>query len=128
MRHVLGAAALLSLPGLSTPAVAQIQGERVPPRYFVGQAFEAPAARTDPTRAPITAMTPGGERFGEQPRRKGTLIVGGWSPSQGVTVGLGLFAVPKSATANPQDARMDPHKDPTGKTSRVAAVGMSFRF
>ena len=64
-----------------------------------------------------------------RPFAKGrTILFGGWQPNERTMIGVGLFSVPKSATANPYEARIDPMKDPTGKTSRVAAVGMSFNF
>jgi hypothetical protein len=57
-----------------------------------------------------------------------TLVLGGFSPAERMQVGVGLFVVPKTATANFQEVRVNPAKDPTGKTSRIAAVGMSLRF
>ena len=55
-------------------------------------------------------------------------MFGGWQPNKSTTVGIGLFSVPRSATANQQELRINPMKDPTGKSSKVAAVGINLAF
>jgi hypothetical protein len=55
-------------------------------------------------------------------------LFGGWQPNRNTTVGIGLFSVPRSATANQQELRINPMKDATGKSSRVAAVGLNLAF
>jgi hypothetical protein len=120
MRHIFGAVVPLAALALSTAAFAQEKDGR--------QASAVPQVASKPGFA-LRSM-PIGTSFSPIPSqgRGRAMIVGGWAPNSRTMVGVGLFSVPKSATTDMQEVRVNPMKDPTGKTSRVAAVGLSFAF
>lgn len=125
MKRMLGAGAMLFLQALASPAIAQnapapSEAQTVAAAEPVqGPQLPAVTPRRSIARAAL-ALSP--------PTPSQSMIVGGWSPVGGAIVGVGLFAIPKSATADPQEARRNPMKDPTGKTRRIAAVGVSLSF
>jgi hypothetical protein len=119
MRRIFGASAALLSCALSSATYAQIQPAQQRPQADARQNLRliATPSTLRLSNAPIAVQ-----------RHGSNMIVGGWAPSSNLVVGVGLFAVPKSATANAQEARVNPMKDPTGKTTKVAAVGVSFAF
>ena len=125
-----GAVALLLPLALATPAIA--------PSQPAPESREAPAPDSDAGDeepyvriVPDTTGPPADEAALAMRRSNGSMIVGGWSPEERISLGVGLFTVPKSATSDIDDfnrARTNPMSDPAGRTSRVAAVGISFAF
>jgi hypothetical protein len=124
MRCPFGAAALIPALLFATSVYAQTNSQTAKARVQLTPSDSVPRAHNKrPTVFAMDAPAPA------RPLARGrTMLFGGWHPSDRMMVGVGLFSIPKSATANPQEARIDPLKDPTGKTRRVAAIGMSFRF
>ena len=118
MRRILGAAAALLSCALSSMAIAQ----NMPAQSSRSASEESPRLVASASTVRLSSAPIAIQRHGT------SMIVGGWAPTSRMVVGVGLFSVPKSATANAQEARVNPMKDPTGKTSRVAAVGLSFAF
>ncbi|WP_332812722.1 hypothetical protein [Sphingomonas sp.] len=136
MRRMIGGAALLVPLVLATPAEAQ----QVRPNARPGAAISSPGlalgalgdrASSDPQPSkrgkPALFVLPTSP-YAEPSGRARTTLFGGWQPNPNTTVGIGLFSVPRSATANQQELRINPMKDPTGKSSRVAAVGLNLAF
>lgn len=136
MRRMIGAAALLVPLVLATPSEAQ----QVRPNARPGAAMASrglalgalgdrvssdaqPSRRGKPTVFAIPTSP-----YAVPSGRARTTLFGGWQPNASTTVGIGLFSVPRSATANQQELRINPMKDPTGKSSRVAAVGLNLAF
>ena len=61
------------------------------------------------------------------PRRGQPRLIGGdWATSDRVVMGVGLFRVPKIDRNDPN--RNHPLRDPSGKTTGAAALGLSFSF
>ncbi|MDB5699417.1 MAG: hypothetical protein JWN69_2221 [Alphaproteobacteria bacterium] len=132
MRRLIGAAALLVPLALSTPSQAQKVGAIAGPPNGAWAAGASSAPRSAKRGKPTLFtqdMSPGqASPYAEPSGRGRTMLFGGWQPSQTMTFGVGLFSVPKSATADQQEVRVDPMKDPSGKSSRVAAVGLNLAF
>jgi len=135
MRRMIGAAALLPLV-LATPSQAQQVRPNARPGAAMasrGLALGALGERGSPDAEPSRRGKPTLFAIPTSPYavpsgRPRTTLFGGWQPNASTTVGIGLFSVPRSATANQQELRINPLKDPTGKSSRVAAVGLNFAF
>jgi hypothetical protein len=137
MWRMIGAVALLVPLALATPSEAQQvranagpQGARMAsPGLALRGLGERASSDAEPARRGKPALfalpTPA---YAEPSGRPRVTLFGGWQPNPGTTVGIGLFSVPRSATANQQEVRINPMKDPTGKSSRVAAVGLNFAF
>jgi hypothetical protein len=136
MKRMIGGAALLVPLVLATPAEAQ----QVRPNTRLGAALVSPGLalgalgdRASPDAQPSkrgkpTLFAMPTSPYAEPSGRARTTLFGGWQPNRSTTVGIGLFSVPRSATANQQELRINPMKDPTGKSSRVAAVGLNLAF
>jgi hypothetical protein len=136
MRRMIGGAALLVPLVLATPAEAQQIRRNVAssaalarPGLALGALADRPSPAVDPGKRgkPALFAMPTSP-YAEPSGRARTTLFGGWQPNASTTVGIGLFSVPRSATANQQEMRVDPMKDPTGKSSRVAAVGLNLAF
>lgn len=136
MRRMIGGAALLVPLVLATPAEAQqVRPNARPGAALVspGLALRALGDRASPDTQPSkrgkpTLFAMPTSPYAEPSGRARTTLFGGWQPNRNTTVGIGLFSVPRSATANQQELRINPMKDPTGKSSRVAAVGLNLAF
>jgi hypothetical protein len=134
---MIGGAALLVPLALATPAEAQqVRPNARPPGaammsrgLALGALADRPSPAVDPARRgkPTLFAIPTSP-YAEPSGQARTTLFGGWQPNRSTTVGIGLFSVPRSATANQQELRINPMKDPTGKSSRVAAVGLNFAF
>lgn len=135
MRRMIGATALLVPLALATPSQAQQvrpnagHGAAMTSR---GLALGASGDRASPDAQskrgkPILFVLPTSP-YAEPAGRPRITLFGGWQPNRSTTVGIGVFSVPRSATANQQELRVNPMKDPTGKSSRVAAVGLNLAF
>lgn len=125
MHRPFGSTGLVLMLAVATSAVAQPSSQPTASRLQITPAPEEsrPAKRG---RATFFSME---VPVANRPLARGrTMLFGGWQPNERTTIGIGLFSIPRSATADPNQARIDPMKDPSGKTRRVAAVGMSFRF
>lgn len=121
MRCLFGAAALVPALALATSAHAQA-GAAAPAQLRITPAPEP--AREGKGRATIFSMNvPATSR----PLARGrTMLFGGWQPNERTMIGVGLFSVPRSEDG--ERARIAPVKDMHGRSRRVAAIGMSFRF
>lgn len=138
MRRVIGAAALLVPLALATPSAAQqIRSNAGPhgatPIAGRSLALEALSDRGSSDAERGRRGKPALFAFPTSPHaepsgRPRISLFGGWQPNSSTTVGIGLFSVPRSATANQQELRINPMKDPTGKSSKVAAVGLNLAF
>lgn len=137
MRRMIGGAALLVPLALATPSEAQQVRPNAGPRGAAmairGLTLGALANRDSPDAQPnkrgkATLFAIPTSPYAEPSGQARTTLFGGWQPNASTTVGIGLFSVPRSATVNQQELRINPMKDPTGKSSRVAAVGLSFAF
>lgn len=130
MWRMIGGAALLVPVVLATPAEAQQVRPNARPGAAIsspGLALGAPDAEPSKRGKPTLFVLPTSS-YAEPSGRPRVTLFGGWQPNKSTTVGIGLFSVPRSATANQQELRINPMKDPTGKSSKVAAVGVNFAF
>lgn len=137
MGRMIGAAALLVPLALATQSEAQQVRPNAGPNGAVmtsrGLAFGTLGGRASPDAQPSKRGKPTlfvlpTSPYAEPSGRARTTLFGGWQPNPNTMVGIGLFSVPRSATANQQELRINPMKDPTGKSSRVAAVGLNLAF
>jgi hypothetical protein len=111
MRRVKGFAGGVLLLSLAAPAFGQ-------PAYGP----PAPAAPAQSHRLPQLTGSASAERASRAPLP----FVGAISPDGDAKVGLGLFRVPKVNASDPN--RNNPMRDRTGRSTKVAAFGASFRF
>lgn len=117
-----GAAALLPALALATSANAQV-GSAAPAQMRITPVPE-PAREGQKGHATIFSMN---VPTATRPLARGrTMLFGGWQPNERTMIGVGLFSVPRSEDG--ERARIAPVKDMHGRSRRVAAIGMSFRF
>jgi hypothetical protein len=113
MQKIITAAAIFTPLLLAQPALAQ---SRTAAKYS--------APRVTPVREDLAHEFD--DREAAAPRARGNRLLGGWE-ADNMLVGVGLFRVPKMADRSDPN-RNQPLRDPSGKTTGVAAVGMSLRF
>lgn len=123
MRCLFGAAALLPALALATSANAQAESKAAAAQLRIIPLPE-PARAGHKGRVTLFSMNaPAANR----PLARGrTMLFGGWQPDERTMIGVGLFSVPRSE--DPDRGRISPVKDMNGRSRRVAAIGMSFRF
>ena len=127
------AAALLLPLVFTAPAEAQGPADvRSDTRAF-GPTY-APPREGRSVHLPLQAGTPGFslssvpivEQDGSTVYRK--TLVGNWSLARDVTLGVGLIEVTRTSHKERAIRRARPMADTEGRSDRIAAVGLSFRF
>ncbi|HEV2748073.1 MAG TPA: hypothetical protein VGW34_12340 [Allosphingosinicella sp.] len=117
MERRLTLAALMMPLAFATPAMAQVAGVS-----DNGSIAPLPAPFPDPGyafRAPVR------EQLSRPPRN---ILVGSWPLSENVQLGVGLYSVVRTSPKERELSRLRPMRDTGGRNSRVAAIGISFRF